>query len=234
MSMEDMRQGRRLFGRRADGTDAEVEVRVRGAEDRAHAAEARISALQVELVFYGDAIRSLRGELETMTERVVSRVAPQVVELEARNAETEAVRETVEVMRAEVSAERERLLDWRRQTDAAMSSLQGEIERARWAIDEMPERIREALTPTAQAMQTVGAGMAILAGMSIPPSELQGGESEAPTEPWSPSGGEYEAQPEAQPEPSYEESEPQGYDIFGSSEALLEGYSESSPFDSLT
>ena len=91
-----------------------------------------------------------------------------------------------------------------------MSSLQGEIERARRAIDEMPERIREALTPAAQAMQTVGAGMAILAGMSIPPSDLQG-EYEAPAEPWSPSGGDYEPQPEAQPEPSYEVSEPQGF-----------------------
>jgi predicted RNase H-like nuclease (RuvC/YqgF family) len=232
MSMEDMKQGRRLFGRRSDGADAEVEMRVRAAEERAHAAEARIGDLQAELVFYGDAIRSLRGELETMTERVVSRVAPQVVELEARNAETEALRETVENMRAEAYAERERLLEWRRQTDGAMSSLQGEIERARRAIDEMPERIREALTPAAQAMQTVGAGMAILAGMSIPPSELQG-DREVSSEPWSASGGEYEWQPEPQaeqqPEPSYEGAEPQGIDLFGPGEALLEGYSESSP-----
>src|SRR6266550_4106878 len=166
MSMEDMRQGRRLFGRRSDGTDPEVEVRVRAAEERAHSAESRIGDLQAELVFYGDAIRSLRGELETMTERVVSRVAPQVVELEARNAETEALRETVESMRAEVQAERERLLGWRRDVDGTVTSLHHDIERARRAIYETPE--------------------------------------------------------------------PQGFDIFGSSEALLEGYSESSPFDSLT
>src|SRR5438552_2819737 len=82
-----------------------------------------------------------QGELESMTERIVTRVAPQVVELEVRNAETEAMREAVESLRTEVDAEREILVGWRREMDAAVTSLQSDIDLARRAIDEMPERI---------------------------------------------------------------------------------------------
>jgi predicted RNase H-like nuclease (RuvC/YqgF family) len=169
MSVDEGKQGRRVFGlRRADTPDPEVEFRVRAAEERAQAAESRVGDLQAELVFYGDAIRSLRSELESMAERVVSRVAPQVVELEARNAETDAMREAVAEARSEVDAEREILLAWRKELEQAVGSLRGEMERARQVIDEMPERIRVALTPAAQAMAAVGTSMVSLAGMPVP------------------------------------------------------------------
>jgi hypothetical protein len=175
MSSEDVKQGRRMFGlRKGDGSDQEVELRVRAAEERAQSAEGRIGDLQAELVFYGDAIRSLRSELETMAERVVSRVAPQVVELEARNAETSAIRESVEATRGEVHAERELLMAWRRDLEQSVLSLRRDIEYARRVIDEMPERIREALTPAAESMAVVGSGMASLAGMPVPTSVLAG------------------------------------------------------------
>jgi hypothetical protein len=170
---EDVKQGWRMFGlKRGDGADQEVELRVRAAEDRAQSAEGRIGDLQAELVFYGDAIRSLRSELEGMAERVVSRVAPQVVELEARNAETTAIREAVEETRDEVHAERDLLMTWRRELEQGVLALRRDIEYARRIIDEMPERIRDALTPAAESMAVVGAGMASLASMPVPPTVL--------------------------------------------------------------
>ncbi len=201
MSSEEVKRSRSPFGRRrARKPDPEVELKAQVAEQRAIAAETRMGDLQNQLVFYGDAIKSLRGELESMTERIVTRVAPQVVELEVRNAETEAMREAVESLRTEVDAEREILVGWRREMDAAVTSLQSDIDLARRAIDEMPERIRETLTPAAKAMQAAGAGMAVLAGMSMPASPL----AEAQVPEW-PGRAEAEAEwpePEAEPAPA--------------------------------
>ena len=177
MSAETTRQ-RGFFGRKRDEIDhspSELDLRLRAAEGRAEAAEARVGDLQQELMFYGDAIRGLKSELESVTERVVPRVAPQVVELEARNAETAALRSVVDNLRAEVQTERDQLFAWRREVDAALTSVQDEILRTRAAIDETPERIRVALTPAADAMASVSARMAALAGTSLPPQALSEG-----------------------------------------------------------
>jgi len=180
MSIDYTKQGggRRLFGgKRDEGPDPEVAERMSAAEERAQSAESRIGDLQAELAFYGDAVRSLKGELETMAERVVSRVAPQVVELEARAAETNAIRSAVDSLRSDIEAERERLMEWRREAQAAISGLHSDIDVAHRAIDAMPERIREALTPAAEAMSAVGARMVSLTGMPLPPAGVSGGRS---------------------------------------------------------
>ena len=198
MSTEYTKQGggRRLFGgRRDEGPDPEVEVRISAAEERAQSAESRIGDLQAELAFYGDAVRSLKSELETMAERVVSRVAPQVVELEARAAETTAIRTAVDSLRSDIEAERERLMEWRREAQAAISGLNADIDVAHRAIDGMPERIREALTPAAEAMSTVGARMVSLAGMPLPPAGATDG-----------------GRPDPFPEPVSEHNESPSYD----------------------
>jgi hypothetical protein len=166
---------RGLFGHRRDEVDAqasEVALRLEMAETRAQSAEARVGDLQSELMFYGDAIRSLKSDLETMTERVVSRVAPQMVELEARAADMEDMRQAVDETRAQVDAEREQLLAWRQEADQHLAELQEQIRRATAAIDETPERIRLALTPAADAMAGVSARMAVLAGASLPAQEV--------------------------------------------------------------
>ena len=166
---------RGLFGRRREEIEAqasEVELRLEMAESRAQSAEARVGDLQSELMFYGDAIRSLKSDLETMTERVVSRVAPQMVELEARGAEMESVREAIEGTRAQVDAEREQLLAWRREADQHLAELRAQIERAAAAIEDTPERIRLALTPAADAMTGVSARMEVLARAALPAQEV--------------------------------------------------------------
>lgn len=202
MSAELSRQVRGLFSRRRDETaqgSSEVEMRLQAAEGRADAAETRVSDLQTELMFYGDAIRSLKGELEAVTERVISRVAPQVVELEARNAQTDALRESVNALQEDAESERARLLSWRAEMESLVASLGTDIETARSHIDRMPERIRDALTPAAEAMTRVGSQMAELTALSmpspiIPPAEPHAkptvepameAEDEAPTQaPW--------------------------------------------------
>jgi hypothetical protein len=171
MSAETNKQVRSLFGRKRDEPaqgPSDVETRLQTAEGRAEDAETRVGDLQAELMFYGDAIRSLKSELEAVTERVISRVAPQVVELEARNAETEAIRQSVTALQEDAESERAGLLAWRAQMDTLVSSLKRDIESARSHIDQMPERIRDALTPAAEAMATVGARMALLATLSMP------------------------------------------------------------------
>jgi hypothetical protein len=183
MSADPIKQGRGLFGRKREDVDpgaSETELRLRAAEGRAQAAESRVGDLQAELAFYGDAIRSLKSELEVVTERVVSRVAPQVVELEARNAETEALRETVTAMQEEAQNERDQLLSWRREMEARVANLHRDIDAAHRSIDGMPEQIRDALTPTAEAIATVSASMTVLAGTWMPPSVMSGPIPEEP------------------------------------------------------
>ena len=80
MNAEPNRQSRGLFARKRDELDAgssELEARVQLAEGRAEAAETRVGDFQTELMFYGDAIRSLKSELEAVTERVVTELADQ-------------------------------------------------------------------------------------------------------------------------------------------------------------
>lgn len=175
MSAEPIRQGRSLFARKRDELDlgpSELEARVQNAEGRAEAAEARVGDIQTELMFYGDAIRSLKSELEAVTERVVSRVAPQVVELEVRNAETDALRASVAAMRMDALTERQQLLEWRTDMEALVMSLHRDIETARLHIDRMPDLIRDALTPAAEAMANVGSGMSRLTALSVPSTAL--------------------------------------------------------------
>jgi hypothetical protein len=234
MSIDYTKQGggRRLFGgRRDEGPDPEVEERMSAAEERAQSAESRIGDLQAELAFYGDAVRSLKGELETMAERVVSRVAPQVVELEARAAETNAIRTAVDSLRADIEAERERLMQWRREAQAAISGLNADIDVAHRAIDAMPERIREALTPAAEAMSAVGARMVSLAAMPLPPPGVMDGRGpdSFPAE----TGSEYAESPgyDSYPAPVAPEQNPDG----GSYAGIEDSYqrAENQPVDDL-
>jgi chromosome segregation ATPase len=186
MSAEPIKQGRSLFARKRDELDlgpSELETRVQIAEGRAEAAETRVEDIQTELMFYGDAIRSLKSELEAVTERVISRVAPQVVELEVRNAETDALRASVAAMRTDALTERQQLLEWRTDMEALVTSLHRDIETARRHIDHMPDLIRDALTPAAEAMANVGTGMSRLTALSVPSTALSTSEVAATTEP---------------------------------------------------
>src|SRR5438132_681775 len=63
----------------------------------------------------------------------------------------------------------------RREAQAAMRRLNADIDVAPRAIDAMPERIREALTPAAEAMSAVGARMVRLAEMPLPPQGVTDG-----------------------------------------------------------
>jgi hypothetical protein len=72
----------------------------------------------------------------------------------------------------EVQAEIVRFAAWREHVDPLISTVQGYIEEARARIDEVPRRIQEALSPAAEAMAAVDAGMSEFAKASDLPQLL--------------------------------------------------------------
>jgi hypothetical protein len=72
----------------------------------------------------------------------------------------------------EVQAEIVRFAAWREHVDPLISTMQGYIDEARARIDEVPRRIQEALSPAAEAMAAVDAGMSEFAKASDLPQLL--------------------------------------------------------------
>lgn len=84
----------------------------------------------------------------------------------------------------EVQAEAVRFADWREEAESIVSALQSSIHEARSKIEEVPQRVQEALAPAVEAMVDVDTGMAKLNVTSqlpllLTPSGLESARGEA-------------------------------------------------------
>jgi hypothetical protein len=69
----------------------------------------------------------------------------------------------------EVQAEVSRFATWREQVEPVIRAVQSKVQSVRSQIDEVPERIRQALAPMADSISNVDADLAELAAASSPP-----------------------------------------------------------------
>jgi chromosome segregation ATPase len=195
MSAEPAMPARNGFGHRPTviaGEGGDPALRLAAAESRARSAEARAAHLEAEVRVLEEEVALLRsqleaaagdpegwagGELETLAEELshVMESAEEsvagIVERAWLAASTRA--SAADQVREETRAELERLRTWRMEMDQAMVALRGDIEEARGTIDGMPERVRTALAPAAEAMAVVDAGMAQLAMATLPETSYE-------------------------------------------------------------
>jgi hypothetical protein len=200
MSAEPAMPARNGFGHRPSvitGEGGDPALRLVAAESRARSAEARAAHLEAEVRVLEEEVSLLRsqleaaasgpdgwagGELETLAEELsqVMESAEEsvagIVERAWLAASTQA--SAADQVREETRAELERLRTWRMEMDQAMMALRGDIEEARGTIDGMPERVRTALAPAAEAMAVVDAGMAQLAMATLPETSYESSSSD--------------------------------------------------------
>jgi chromosome segregation ATPase len=69
----------------------------------------------------------------------------------------------------DVQAEVSRFAAWRQEVEPLIRGVQSKVEGARSEIEEVPERIRQALAPMADAISAIDADLAELASASNPP-----------------------------------------------------------------
>jgi septal ring factor EnvC (AmiA/AmiB activator) len=146
--------GKGLFGYRKaevhqmmadrDGMLAEAERRMR-------TSTARIAELEGALAETNGRNGRLQGQVEAFQAKVTA-LEGQLKALSARNAE-------VEKAAVRIKAEGERLAAWRKRMQAVAVTVPPALERFRLLIEEIPDRVQEALTPVALS------GPALLARM---------------------------------------------------------------------
>ena len=73
----------------------------------------------------------------------------------------------------EVEAEVSRFASWREQVEPVIRRIAGKVDDVRTRIEEVPERIREALAPMADAISSLDSDMAELAAATTPPLLLK-------------------------------------------------------------
>jgi hypothetical protein len=86
----------------------------------------------------------------------------------------------------EVQAEVSRFASWRQEVEPAIRNVQSKVEGVRLEIEEVPERIRQALAPMADSISSIDADLAELAAASNPPLLLTPGglESDGSDDAW--------------------------------------------------
>jgi hypothetical protein len=107
----------------------------------------------------------------------------------------------------EVQAELARFSTWRDQVDPIIHSVHSKVEGVRSQIEEVPEKIRQALAPMADSISMIDADLAELSSASNPPLLLTPSELET--------GAERPVQPEPRPQPSSTPRERLQDDPFG-------------------
>jgi len=143
-----------------------------------------------------------------MPQRVASQVThPALAEIEEKMLENQAIRAELDSALADLQAEVSTIVGWRQEVEAAIGLLAREIESARSTIDIMPQRIREALTPAAEAVSRVDARLVELTSISVLPGSARD---------WGPISGQDHvegepAQPEWQGPPEY--GDPNGWGL---------------------
>jgi len=108
--------------------------------------------------------------------------------------------EQVDRMREDVRHEIDQLTRWREEVGAAMRALVGDMEEAKATIEEIPERVRLALAPAADAMAVVDERMSRLARTTVPLTGALPGEEDDPV-PESDPEGTLPSEPESEVEP---------------------------------
>jgi chemotaxis protein histidine kinase CheA len=157
-----------------DAAAAEAAAITSPADDAAPAAEtsapgsaqaaARASSVSAEAMdltnrFLTDEIQGILAAAEESASRIVER---------ARSTTQRQVDQSNRLWN-EVQAEVSRFAAWREQVEPVIRSVQSKVESVRTQIEEVPERIRQALAPMADSISGVDADLAELASASSPP-----------------------------------------------------------------
>jgi chromosome segregation ATPase len=137
--------------------------------DEAHAATARVAQLEGEVEQLRQEIQRLENERVTIQQvsdggdfaadelaRVLATTEQAVAAIfeRARHGNEERLRE-IERAREELHGEMEQVRRWRDEVSAVMRSVQDSAAHARSQVEQTPGRLREALSPTTEAMTSV-------------------------------------------------------------------------------
>lgn len=158
---------------------AQLELELDGARRGLHETSAELSAAQERLRVhqrdYEERIGALEAELAAARAELSARPAPasavdtsdqisailqaseraatRVIDLAADAHREQA--EQIDRLRERIRGEAERLAEWRKGLEPAVGSIRSSIDRARTKLDEIPDRIREALAPLGEAVDAV-------------------------------------------------------------------------------
>ncbi|HEX6207408.1 MAG TPA: hypothetical protein VF058_03525, partial [Actinomycetota bacterium] len=136
------------------GTRADLEQQARAAETRATQAEAELAAARAELAARPETPTPVdASEQISAIIQASERAATRIIDV-AGQAHQEQV-EQLDRMRAQVREEADRMVSWREQLGPIVHSIRSSIDRARARIDDIPDRIREALNPLGEAIDSV-------------------------------------------------------------------------------
>ncbi len=202
--------GRSLFGYRRSAVERllaardlrlmEAEARTREAQEAAERLDAEAANLREANARLQDRIRELEEagpagglsaarflneELATIL-TAAEDSAGRVIE-RAREAADRQVAEADRLWR-EAQEQMSRFAAWRDRIDPAVRSARGKLDEVRTRIEEVPDLIREALTPLADAIGGLDEDLAAVAGASTPPlmvtpSAIDSGEREPQEQP---------------------------------------------------
>jgi hypothetical protein len=136
---------------------------VEPAKDHQEAAQAAagISAEAIDVTnrFITDEIQGILAAAEESASRIVER---------ARTTTQNQIAQSNRLWR-EVQAEVSRFAAWREEVEPVMGAVQSKVESVRSHIEEVPERIRQALAPMADSISSIDADLAELAAAATPP-----------------------------------------------------------------
>ena len=202
--------GRSLFGYRRSAVQrllADRDIRIRGADERIREAEEAAERLDAEAASLREANARLQDRVRELEEAgpagglsaarflneelatiltAAEDSAGRVIE-RAREAADRQVAEADRLWR-EAQEQMSRFAAWRDRIDPAVRSARGKLDEVRTRIEEVPDLIREALTPLADAIGGLDEDLAAVAGASTPPlmvtpSAIDSGEREPQEQP---------------------------------------------------
>ena len=156
---------------------AERDAMVRLAEGRLRTAEAHIVVLEEEVAIMRREMGRSDSESQTsaqfLTEELgnilsaAEEAATKIIE-RARVSTDQQIQEASRLWR-EVQAEVSRFTAWRERVDPAIGSTHSHLEDVKTQVQEIPERIRHALAPLADAIAAFDADLTELSAASTPP-----------------------------------------------------------------
>jgi len=136
---------------------ADLDVSDQVAEEEAEPDGPRVDDLTTR--FLNDELAAILHAAEESASRIVER---------ARTTTQHEMAESNRLWR-EVQAEVARFASWRDEVEPVIHSVQSKVESVRGYIDEVPERIRQALAPVAESISAIDADLAELAARATPP-----------------------------------------------------------------
>jgi hypothetical protein len=156
---------------------AERDALVRLSEGRLHTAEAQIAILEEEVAVMRREMSSRdsggQGGAQFLTEELgnilsaAEEAATKIIE-RARISTDQQIQEASRLWR-EVQAEVSRFTAWRERVDPAIGATHTHLEDVKTQVQEIPERIRQALAPLAEAIAAFDSDLAELGAAASPP-----------------------------------------------------------------